>query len=305
MSAIPEHIRQIAAPGVILHALERNPHGSPALLFLHGYLDHCRGFDWMIEALPAAWRTIALDFRGHGRSGHVTGGLYHLTDYLADVEFTLDACGVQRAHLVGHSLGGTVAILYAAGRPDRVLSLTAIESLGPPTVGRDRTVERLRQYVRDLHKPSLKRVYSSVDAAAARMRENNPSLSEAAALHFARHGTQPVEGGVQFTFDPAHRRRFGVALDEAQTLAYLGAVECPRLVIAGSRGLLATDGGGTLHQLHERRQNRISLGDDRVRARLAALRARDPVRIDGGHHVHLDSPAEVARALASFVSAQL
>jgi pimeloyl-ACP methyl ester carboxylesterase len=285
MSVHPEHIREVNAPAATLHAVERNPQGSPALLFLHGYLDHCRGFEWLIAALPSAWRTIALDFRGHGRSGHVPGGLYHLTDYLADVELTLDACGVDRVHLVGHSLGGTVALLYAAGRPDRVASLTAIESLGPPGAGRDRTVERLRQYVRDLHKPPLKRVYPSVETAAARLRHNNPSLSEAAALQLARHGTHPVEGGVQFTFDPAHRRRFGVALEEPQTLAFLRAVACPVLVIAGSRG--------------------FSFDEERMRARLGALRAREPVRIDGGHHVHLDSPQEVARVLASFVSAQL
>jgi pimeloyl-ACP methyl ester carboxylesterase len=76
-----------------------------------------------------------------------------------------------------------------------------------------------------------------------------------------------------------------VALDERQTLAFLGAVECPTQVIAGWRGL--------------------SLDADRVRARLAALRVRDPVRIEGGHHVHLDSPREVALAVTSFISAWL
>lgn len=279
-----EHIREIPAPGVTLHALERNPQGSPVLLFLHGYLDHCRGFDWLVEALPRSFRTIALDFRGQGRSGHLPGGLYHLTDYLADVEFALDACGVDRVHLVGHSLGGTVALLYAAARPARAITVTAIESLGPPPgAGGDRRVERLRRFVADLHKPSLKRVYPSVEAAAARLRANIASLSEAAALQLSRHGTRPVAGGVEFTFDPAHRRRFGVGLEEAQTLAFLRAVECPVQAIAGTRGL--------------------RLGQEHIRARLDALRVQAPVVIEGGHHVHLDSPREVARILALFVSA--
>jgi pimeloyl-ACP methyl ester carboxylesterase len=282
VSALPEQFREIPALGVTVHAVERNPGGFPALLFLHGWLDHCRGFDWVIESLPASFRTIALDFRGHGRSGHLPGGLYHLTDYLADVEFTLDACRLEQVHLVGHSLGGTVALLYAAARPDRVASVTAIESLGPPGTGTDRTIQRMRRFVADLHKPSLKRVYRSAEQAAARLRENNTGLSEAAALQLARHGTRPVEGGVQFTFDPAHRRAFGVSLNEEQILAYFRAVECPVQVIAGSRGL--------------------TLGDERMINRLRALRARQPVQVEGGHHVHLDSPAEIARRVGDFVS---
>src|ERR687887_380602 len=282
VSAHPEHIREIPALGVTLHALERHPGGSPALLLLHGWLDHCRGFDWLIASLPDSFRTVALDFRGHGRSGHAPGGLYHLTDYLADVEFALEACRVQRAHLVGHSLGGTVALLYAAARPERVASLTAIESVGPPRTTGDLPVHRLRRFVADLHKPALKRVYRSVEEAAGRLRANNPGLSEAAALQFARFGTRSVEGGVQFTFDPAHRRTSGVTLDEEQTLSCLRAVECRVQVIAGSRG--------------------FSFDEERMRNRLRALRAGDPLRVEGGHHVHLDSPAEVARLVTTFVS---
>jgi pimeloyl-ACP methyl ester carboxylesterase len=285
VSAHPEHIREVPALGVTVHALERNPGGSPPLLFLHGWLDNCRGFDWLIQALPESFRTIALDFRGHGRSGHLPGGLYHLTDYLADVEFTLDACRVQRVHLVGHSLGGTVAFLYAAAQPDRVASITAIESVGTPGGGGDRPVHRIRRFVADLHKRSLKRVYRSVEEAAARLRQNNAGLSEAAALQLARYGTRSVEGGVEFTFDPAHRRTSGTSLDEDQTLTLLRAVECPVQVVIGSRGL--------------------SLEEERTKCRLRALRAREPMVADGGHHVHMDSPAEVARRVASFVSEAL
>ncbi len=280
--------REVLAPGVTLHALERNPEGSPALLFIHGWLDHARGFDPLIAQLPSSFRTIALDLRGHGRSGHAPGGLYHVTDYLADVDFTLEALGVERVHLVGHSLGGTVALLYAAARPERVASLTSIESLGPSGGEPDAAVDRLRRFLRDLHKPSLKRVYAGVDEAAARLRANNSGLGEEAARLFAIHGTEavPSDGatpaGVRFTFDPAHRRAFGMAFDEAQTLALFRAVTCPVQVIHGTHG--------------------YSLDDAQMKARLEALRAEPPIAVEGSHHVHLDSPADVARHVAAFVT---
>jgi pimeloyl-ACP methyl ester carboxylesterase len=279
---VNERTLSIDAPAVRLHALERNPAGQPAVLLLHGYLDHGRGFDPLCAALPASWRTVALDFRGHGQSGHVAGGLYHLPDYLADVDFTLDALGVAAVHLVGHSLGGTVALVYAAARPERVRSVTSIESLGPWGGGPHVHVDRLRRFVRDLHKPPLKRRYPDVEAAAARLREGNPALPEAAALHLVRHGTRAVQGGVEFTFDPAHRRAFGTSLTEEQTLAFFGAVACPVQLILGTRGLPADA--------------------PQLAKRLEALRAPAPIRVPGGHHVHLEEPGEVARHVAAFVA---
>jgi pimeloyl-ACP methyl ester carboxylesterase len=285
LSEANEQIRWIDAPGARLRAIERDPGGTPALLFLHGWLDHARGFDWLIEALGPGLRTVALDFRGQGQSSHVPGGLYHVTDYVADVELTLDACGLERVHLVGHSLGGTIAFLYAAARPERVASVTSIESLGPSGGAGERSIERIRRFVADLHKPRLKRVYPSEAEAGRKLHQNNPHLSEAAAIHLARHGTRAVEGGVEFTFDPAHRRMFGASLDEDQTLAFLGAIECPVQIIAATRG--------------------YSMDEATTRRRLAALRNPPVHRVEGGHHVHLDSPREVADLVRTFAAAQV
>ncbi len=128
---------------------------------------------------------------------------------------------------------------------------------------------------------SHRKRYSSVEDAAARLRENNPTLTEAASLHLARHGTESFEGGYRFRFDPRHRRRFGQSWDEAQWLAVSSAVACPVQVIHGSQGL--------------------TLDDARASARLAALRSPKALTLSGGHHVHLEQPEAVARALAHFI----
>jgi len=267
---------RFSAWGLSLHAIERNPVGYPTVLFLHGWLDHCHSFDWLSAELPAGWRQIALDFRGMGQSDHLTdGGLYHFTDYLADVESALVSMGIEKVHLVGHSLGGSVALAYAAANPERVLTVTAIESLGPSGGKPEAILERLRGFVADLGKPRRRRTYPSVEDAATRVRENNSGLSERVAHHLARFGTRVVSsGGVEFTFDPAHRWRFGFSYDEEQLLAILGAVRAPVQLIHGTTG--------------------FTFDDARMRARMARLGSPTPITVHGGHHVHMDNPKEVA-----------
>src|SRR5262249_33438862 len=143
----------ISAGGLRLYALERNPGGSPTVLFLHGWLDHCHSFDWLGDQLPRSWRQVAVDFRGHGQSDpRPPGALYNFTDYLADVNAVIEHLGTDRIHLVGHSLGGAVALFFAAARPERIQSVTLIDSLGPGGGPAENAVDRLRHFVRDLSK---------------------------------------------------------------------------------------------------------------------------------------------------------
>jgi pimeloyl-ACP methyl ester carboxylesterase len=142
-------------------------------------------------------------------------------------------------------------------------------------------VDRLRGFLDDAQRPAHRKSYRSVEEAAARLRENNSSLTEAASLHLARHGTEPFEGGYLFRFDPLHRRRFGHSYDEAQWMAILAAVTCPVQLLYGSQGL--------------------SVDDAQARARLGALRLSQSLTLSGGHHVHMEQPEAVARALEHFI----
>lgn len=284
MPESPTESRFIDAQGLPLHVRHRHAaDGSPAVLFLHGWLDHSHSFDDVLPHLPD-WRLVLLDFRGMGRSGHVGGGgTYHFSDYLLDVESALDGLGQKEVHLVGHSLGGIVALAYAAVRPERVKSVSLIESLGPSAGAPAAALGRLRSFLDDSHRPPHRKRYASVEDAAARLRENNPSLTEAAALHLARHGTEPFEGGVAFTFDPRHRRRFGMSYDEAQWLAIQAGITCPVQLLRASNGLTPDEA--------------------LLRRRLEALTTlvSPPLVLPGGHHVHMEQPAAVAQALLRFI----
>jgi len=285
LDSTPTSVR-VSANGLSLHAREWNPQGSPTLLFLHGWMDHGHGWDWVIEALSADYRAIALDFRGHGRSGHLgEGAHYHYTDYLIDVDCTLDALGLSRVHLAGHSMGGAVACGYAVARPDRVLSLSLVENLGTLGGAPDDSVRRLRLFVDEGRRPSRKRTYATLEEAVARVRENNPGLSPESALHLTRHGTRQVDGGLRFVVDPRIRAGGGMGFDEEQLLAMFGEIRCPVQVIFGTR-------------------SHFVLPDDVRDRRTAKLRAFTRGHaLDGGHHVHMDHPREVAALLERFVSA--
>jgi pimeloyl-ACP methyl ester carboxylesterase len=120
-----------------------------------------------------------------------------------------------------------------------------------------------------------------VEEAAQRVAEANSSYSARASLLMARWGTAPVEGGVVFTADPRLKRISGMQFDETQVLALLGAVQTRVQIIRGSSGM--------------------TLDDALMAARLAALKNPRVAVIDGGHHVHLDRPAEVAAVVRQHV----
>jgi pimeloyl-ACP methyl ester carboxylesterase len=111
--------------GLRLAYVEQGDRDGVAVLMLHGYSDSHRSFDLIRPLLPRAWRTIALTMRGHGRSDKPERG-YAMADFAADVPAFLDALGVERAIIVGHSLGAAVALETAAAYPERVAGVAVI-----------------------------------------------------------------------------------------------------------------------------------------------------------------------------------
>lgn len=103
--------------------------GTPILL-IHGYTDNSRSWSLMAPALAAALpdrRIVALDLRGHGISS-APGCCYGADSLAHDVEQAMDALGIERADLVGHSLGSITSAYLAATRPDRVNRLVLVST---------------------------------------------------------------------------------------------------------------------------------------------------------------------------------
>ena len=132
--------------GVRLRYAEAGATDAPPVILLHGYTDSSFSYSRVLPALAAKYHVYALDQRGHGDSERPAKG-YAITDFAADVLAFMDAKGLRRATVVGHSMGSFVAQQVAASAPGRVERLVLI---GSATTLRNDVVAELRNAVDEL-----------------------------------------------------------------------------------------------------------------------------------------------------------
>jgi pimeloyl-ACP methyl ester carboxylesterase len=119
--------RFISAPGCRIHVLEWAGSGTPYVL-AHGIGDNPHVFSELAARLAPEARVVAYARRGHGRSEAPAGGPYTLDAYVSDLRAVLDGLGIERAHLVGWSMGGNEITAFAGRSPERAASLVYLDS---------------------------------------------------------------------------------------------------------------------------------------------------------------------------------
>jgi non-heme chloroperoxidase len=141
----------VALPtGVALNYVEQgSPSGVPVLL-LHGITDSLRSFERVLPHLPASIRAIALSQRGHGDSSRPAMG-YRPSDFAADLAALMGAFGLERAVIVGHSMGSSIARRFALDYPERMLGLVLVGSFA--TLAGNPVGTELRHVVEELENP--------------------------------------------------------------------------------------------------------------------------------------------------------
>ena len=222
-----------------LHYVDWGNPEKPLLLLVHGGRDHCRNWDWVARALREDWHVIAPDLRGHGDSQWSTGGSYALIDYTLDIAQLLDALDVFPVTVIGHSLGGSVALQYTGTYPDRVRKVVAIEGLGPPPGMLRETPahQRMQHWVSEMQALARRRVrrYANLDEAVARMREANPNLSAQQAYHLTAHGVNRNEDGTYaWKFDNYVRAASPYLFNMRDARALWEQIVCPTLLLRGT-----------------------------------------------------------------------
>ena len=128
--------RTIEVNGISLYYLDTGGSGTP-LVLLHGLSSNANAFGGMIAAgLGDHFRVIAFDQRGRARSGKPAAG-YTMADHAGDVLALLDALGLDRVVIAGHSFGGYLGIYIAASHPERVSKLVVMDAAitGHPRIG--------------------------------------------------------------------------------------------------------------------------------------------------------------------------
>ncbi len=270
-----------------LHYVDWGNHDKPLLLLIHGSQDHCRSWDWVALDLRQNFHVVAPDLRGHGDSDWAIGGSYALIDYVLDVVQLMEVLGNQEVHLIGHSLGGAVALQYAGVFPERVKRVVSIEGLGPPLsmISNAPAPERMRQWVADMRALASRQVrrYARIEDAIERMRQANPNLSEEQARHLTVHGVRRNEDGTySWKFDNYTRSTSPYRFNLQEAMEIWSRIACPTLLIQGDRS----------------RKWSIDWEKDR---RTDAFAHATKVTIKGADHwVHHDQLEEFLRTVRSF-----
>ena len=271
--------------------------GKVPLVMLHGWMDVAASYQFVVDALAGDPFVVAPDWRGYGRTERPAVDSYWFPDYLADLDFLVDHYSPGApVNLLGHSMGGNVAMLYGGIRPDRIRRLVSLEGFGLAATLPSQAPGRYARWMDELkafHRGELSlRAYDSAEGVARRLMKTNKRLSQEKADWLARHWAQPdTDGKWRILGDPAHKITSAQLYRVDEVLELFKAIMAPVLSVESSDDNLSQwwKGQYSLGEFHERLR---SVPD-----------ARTVVMPDAGHMVHHDQPEALARLVEGFLEA--
>ncbi len=270
--------------------------GQPPLVLVHGWMDVSASWQFVVDAFAQERHVIAPDWRGYGLTELPPTDNYWFPDYLADLDFLLDHyAGERPVDLVGHSMGGNIAMLYAGARPARIRRLVNLEGFGMPATRAAQAPGRYAKWMDELHQyhrgELALKPYDSLDGVAARLMKTNRRLARDKADWLAPHwARQGADGRWRILGDAAHKIINANLFRVDEVLELYRAIAAPVLAVQASDDSLGGwwKGRYTLAEYHERLK---SVGDHRI----------GHVE-DAGHMLHHDQPQQVADLVEAFLA---
>jgi pimeloyl-ACP methyl ester carboxylesterase len=270
--------------------------GQVPVVMVHGWMDVGASWQFVIDALRHDRFIIAPDWRGYGLTEVPGTDAYWFPDYLADLDALIDhyAPG-QAVDLVGHSMGGNVAMMYAGARPERIRRLVNLEGFGLPASRPAQAPGRYARWMDDIKayhrgEKDLK-AYDSLEGVAARLMKTNPRLAAAKAQWLAQHwARQDADGRWRILGDPAHKITSATLWRLEEILEMYKRITAPVLWVQASDDSLTQwwQGQYTLAQFHERLAHVPTVRQAQVD--------------DAGHMLHHDQSDAVAREIENFLA---
>lgn len=226
-------VRTASVRGIEM-AYEEFGRGSRPLVLVHGFTGSRRDFQWRFEALAKLGRCVALDLRGHGDSTNAGDATSYTLDALAeDLLAFLDATGIERCDLLGHSMGGMAVLRAALSQSGRIASLILMNTSARSPDGLPRGLIELAGRVA-LEAGSLR----IAEVMRARAADPDTDRSDADRRLEAAWGDDYWTAWRYPNFralDPVAYGTLGIAmLDQASLLDRLGEIRVPTTVLVGS-----------------------------------------------------------------------
>jgi pimeloyl-ACP methyl ester carboxylesterase len=294
-----------AAPGAHLAA------PLPPLFMVHGWMDVAASFQFVVDAMAGQRTIVAPDWRGFGLTRPLAqpegtrplADHYVFADYLGDLDALMDhymarygtGAPTAQADLVGHSMGGNVAMMYGGVRPEHIRRLVNLEGFGMPNTAPAQAPTRYARWldeIKALRTGALGlRGYDSLQGVAQRLMKTNRRLDPARALWLAEHwSARNAQDQWEILGDPAHKVTSAQLYRWEEVQAVYQRIAAPVLAVEASDDSLHQwfKGSYTLADYHER------------------LKQVPQVRIaqvnDAGHMLHHDQPEALARLIEEFLA---
>ena len=207
------------------------------ILCVHGITANCRCWDVIASALAPRHRVLAMDLRGRGLSDKPPTG-YSLEQHLRDIRCLMDDMGLERAVLMGHSLGAFICLAFGAQHPERVDRIILIDGGG-------KLSEAQMDKVFAGIKPALDRlgqVFPSSDAYIETMKQAPYIQPWSSVIEgYYRYELKKVEGGVSPNIQPAHIEEESSNIRKVELDAFYPKVFGKVLILRATKGLLSQD----------------------------------------------------------------
>lgn len=283
----------IPVRGLRYHVRHWGDARAPKLFMLHGWMDVSASFQFVVDCLQRDWHVIAPDWRGFGLTANSGADCYWFADYLGDLDALLEhyAPGAPVA-LLGHSMGGNVACIYAGVRPARIDRLINLEGFGLPATRPGQAPGRYAKWLDELRNPPVMRTYASRAEVAARLQKTNQRLTDERAAFLAGHWAAENEHGQwRILGDPAHRLSNPVLYRVEEALACWQAITAPVLWVEA-------EDTEAWRWMGPKEEARVEI-DRRIRQ----IPNVTTLHIAGaGHMLHHDQPHALAAAIEDFLA---
>ena len=262
-------------------------HGPPVepqrcVLCVHGFLDSGRSFSHLASQMPRNWEVLAPDLRGHGKSRPLPpGAATHYWEHAKDISMFLEGHQQGKAPVdlvIGHSMGGNVAALVAAGRPTLVPQVIFLDMLGGLPEPAHEQIDRFGEVLVGLrHKKDFKPAASQSEAIE-RLQKLNPYLSRRGAeLMFAANSEQNEDGSWSFAFEKDLRGKTPFRFPQEFWLTLFERLKGRAWAIRGENGYVPAPENEPI-----------------IKSRLKAMGLDDFVTVANmGHHLHVDAVTEL------------
>ncbi|MFT5295815.1 MAG: pimeloyl-ACP methyl ester carboxylesterase [Colwellia sp.] len=258
------------------------------VLCLHGWLDNAASFLPMMPYLKDK-RVIAIDWTGHGLSSHRSPDAhYHFIDYVYDLLLLFESNQWQPIDIVAHSMGGMISSAFAAAFPEKVKSLTLLDSIGFISSEAEESTEHLRKGMLSrlknnaqlLSSSKKKKLHPSIYSAInARVQVSDLKFEQAKLL--VERGTIEQDNGFIWRSDSRLRNTSPYRLTLAQAKQFIQDIKTPVQLIYGDKGLSFVQSGLTEFAplFHDFSSHKVL----------------------GGHHFHMEDPELTSRQILEFI----